>query len=80
MDIPIEPFLQNIEALGCVPLDPPISMDGDTIKVYLSRNGKSRVFINTTDETMSREEAEDFLWDLELGDMVDAVLPRIRNN
>lgn len=74
MTVNIKQFFQNIEGLGCLPLDE-FQEDGEWVHVYLSRNGTRRVFINATDEEMLRNEAEGLCWDLEIGDLINAILP-----
>ena len=77
MTINIWQFFQNIEGLGCLHLDQ-FEVDGEQIHVFLSRNGNRRVLINVTDEDILRDVAEGLLWDLECGDMVNAVLPPLQ--
>ena len=74
-EIDIHQFIANVEMAGCVALESE-TFEGENITTLLSRNGKRRVFIITTDGSVTKDIAIDYLFDLELADMVDAFFPK----
>ena len=73
--VDVHRFINNVEATGCIILQSE-DFEGESVTTILSRNGKRRVFINTTDETTTKDVAIDWLFDLELADHVDAFFPK----
>ena len=78
MVINLDNFFTNIEAAGCLLVDT-FEQDGEWIRVYFSRNNKRRVLINEAEDEITYEEAEGFIWDLELGDLKDSLIPPRQN-
>lgn len=67
---PVNIFIQDIIDNGCIWLEHH-NDDGEKIDWYLSARGKRKVQINITDEEITTTTIQEYLWLLELADLID---------
>ena len=71
-EVNVQMFIELIQDSGCL-YRGQVNYEGERINWFISRNNTRRVAVNSTDETMTLQTANDLLILLELDDLIGRI-------